>query len=122
MQGVERTIRIHPRDSAYPPAEPGLPGFNLLCRSRRSGNGSPRSRLVLGRALRLDYFGDKAPIRLPALHQGLRFIDEGIGQRVAAYIAYGKGLPFPFENKINAASETVNAAGHNGAADTNPVR
>src|ERR1700675_997073 len=90
--------------------------LTLLCRSGRSGNGSPRSRLVFGRALRLDYLGDKAPVRRPALDQRLRFIHESIRQRVTAHIAHRERLPFPFENKINAAGETANGACRYGSA------
>src|ERR1700722_9391989 len=113
--------QIHPRDSAYPPAKPGPLPVVLLCRSGRSSNGSPRSRLVFGRALRLNYLGDKAPVRRPALDQRLRFIHEGVRQRITAHIAHRERLPFPFEDKINAAGETSNAARRHGSADAHAV-
>src|ERR1700688_639929 len=115
--------QIHPRGSAYPPAKPGpLLGYlTLLCRSGRSGNGSPRSRLVFGRTLRLYYLGDKAPVRRPALDQRLRFIHESIRQRVTAHIAHRERLAFPLENKINAASEMANAARRHGSANAHAV-
>ena len=56
-----------------------------------------------------------------AFDQRLRFIDEGVGQRLTADVTYGKQLPFPLQDKIHATGKAMNAAGLNRSADTHSL-
>src|SRR5258708_13080704 len=88
----------------------------------RSAAFSSRCSFILGSAFRLDDLGNKSSLRPGvALHQGLRFVDKRIRQRVGANVANGERLPLTLQHKINAARKVANASDRDGAPDAHAL-
>src|SRR6267154_2550954 len=80
----------------------------------RSAAFSSRCCFILGSAFRLDNLGDKSSLRSGVtFHEGLRFVNKRIRQRVGANVANRKRLPLPLQHKINAARKVANASDRN---------
>src|SRR5258708_2286306 len=84
----------------------------------RSAAFSSRCCFILGSAFRLDNLGDKSSLRSGVtFHEGLRFVNKRVRQRVSANVSYRERSSLSLQHKINAALEVTNTSRRDGAAD-----
>ena len=55
------------------------------------------------------------------LHEGLRIIYKGIGQRISANVTHGQRLPFSLQKKVDAARQPLDRARRDAAPDAHAL-